>query len=67
MMRRWSWLVLALLPSVAVAEDTVISSKVPKPEVVVVVRRENLDKGFVLDLRETFLPKILEAVELAPF
>ena len=45
----------------------IIRGKVQKPEVVVVIRRENLDRGFVLDLKESFLDRIVEAVRLPPF
>jgi hypothetical protein len=45
----------------------IIRGKVQKPEVVVVIRRENLDRGFALDLKESFLERIVEALRLPPF
>lgn len=44
-----------------------IVGKVQKPEVVIVIRRENLDKGFQLQLTEDFLHRVVEAVEDPPF
>jgi hypothetical protein len=44
-----------------------ITARVQKPEVTVEITRENLDKGFELDLRESFLHKVVEAVNSAPF
>ncbi len=44
-----------------------IVGKVQKPEVVIVIRRENLDKGFQLQLSEDFLNRVVEAVQDPPF
>ncbi len=44
-----------------------IVGKIQKPEVVVEITRENLDKGFDLELRESFLRKVIEALDRAPF
>lgn len=44
-----------------------IQGQVQKPEVVVVIPRENLDKGFVLELKDSFLHRIIEAVSRPPF
>lgn len=44
-----------------------IVGKVQKPEVVIVIRRENLDKGFQLQLSEDFLHRVVEAVQDPPF
>lgn len=44
-----------------------IVGKVQKPEVVIVIRRENLDKGFQLQLTEDFLHRVVEAVKDPPF
>lgn len=44
-----------------------IQGQVQKPEVVVVIPRENLDKGFVLELRESFLHRIIDATRRWPF
>lgn len=48
-------------------EDLVIEGEVLKPEVTVVISRENLNKAYDLELKESFLPRILEAVEKPPF
>lgn len=44
-----------------------IQGRVQRPEVTVVIQRENLDRGFVLDLKESFLMRITEALRQAPF
>jgi hypothetical protein len=50
------------------SEDAfVIEGKVQKPEVVVEIARKNLQKGFELELRESFLHKVVEALDEAPF
>ena len=48
-------------------DDLVIVGEVQKPEVTVVISRENLNKKFELELKESFLPKIVEAVKKPPF
>ena len=48
-------------------DEFVIVGKVQKPEVTVVIARENLNKSYQLDLKESFLPKIVKSVEKAPF
>jgi len=51
------------------AEDDpfVIQGQVQKPEVVVVIPRENLDKGFVLELKDSFLHRIVDVTTRPPF
>ena len=44
-----------------------IIGEVQKPDVTVVISRENLNKAYKLELSESFLDKILESVEQAPF
>lgn len=66
------WLTLsagaaAAEPLEVTPDAEIIRGRVQKPEVVVVIRRENLDRGFVLDLKESFLDRIVEAVRLPPF
>ncbi len=46
---------------------TEIEGKVAKPEVTMFITRQNLGKGFELELRESFVPKIIESVEKKPF
>ena len=48
-------------------DDFVIVGEVQKPEVTVVISRENLNKSYQLELKESFLSKIVESVEKAPF
>ncbi len=47
--------------------DLVITGKVQKPEITVVIARENLNRDYQLQLRESFLDRIAEAVEKPPF
>ena len=72
-MRPWSMLLL-LVPGAVGAEElrfedgaTIITGEVLKPEVTVLVSRENLNKAYDLELKESFLDKIIESVEHAPF
>ena len=78
--RRW-WLVwmLAWVPATSWAQDEddsaysfeeddfVIVGEVQKPEVTVCISRENLNKSYQLILKESFLDKIIEAVNRPPF
>jgi hypothetical protein len=67
-------LVLALSGGVAHAqsagltfEELVIEGEVQKPEITVVISRENLNKAYLIELKESFLHKILESVRKPPF
>lgn len=71
-----SWLVAAMIWMVVPAqaeelafEDgaAVITGEVLKPEVTVVISRENLNKNYELELKESFLQKIIDSVEQPPF
>jgi hypothetical protein len=48
-------------------EEIVIEGEVQKPEITVVISRENLNKAYLIELKESFLHKILESVRKAPF
>ena len=48
-------------------DATVVEGQVQKPEVAVFISRQNLNKGYELELRESFLPKILETVRRESF
>ncbi len=48
-------------------EEEVIVGKVHKPEVMMVITRQNLEGSYQLELRESFLPKIVRSVEQEPF
>ena len=50
-----------------VIEETVIEGKVQKPEITIFITRQNLDTGYSLVLRESFIPKIIQSVEKKPF
>ena len=50
-----------------VFEEVVIEGEVQKPEITVVISRENLNKSYNLELKESFLPKIIQALDNAPF
>ena len=51
------------------SEDEVedIIGDVQKPEVTVLITRENLNKSYELDLDESFIKKIIDSVEADPF
>ena len=48
-------------------EEFVIVGEVLKPEITVVISRENLNKAYELKLDEDILKKIVESVKAAPF
>ena len=48
-------------------EEFVVVGEVLKPEITVVISRENLNKAYELELDESFLDKIIESVERSPF
>lgn len=50
-----------------VFEETVIEGEVRKPEVAVYITQQNLNDKYQLQLRESFLDKIVESVEHDPF
>ena len=50
-----------------VIEETVIEGKVQKPEITIFITRQNLNTDYQLELRESFIPKIVETVEKKPF
>jgi hypothetical protein len=63
-----------LLPSVSYAgqkrlvfEEAVVEGEVQKPEIAVFITRQNLSKAYNFELKESFLPKILEVVKYPPF
>jgi len=63
-------LVLFLLGSSAAQAkpmDFEVVGEVQKPEVTVIISRENLNKSYDLRLEESFLQKIVDSVKQAPF
>ena len=50
-----------------VFEETVIEGEVQKPEITIFITRQNLGTEYVLELKESFIPKIIKIVEKKPF
>ena len=50
-----------------VFEDINVEGRVQKPVIDIFMRRQNLHTDYKLELRESFLPKIVESVEKKPF
>ncbi len=69
MIRAASILMLLFVSSAAEAKpmDFEVIGEVQKPEVTVVIARENLNKSYDLQLEESFLKKIIESVDKPPF
>ena len=79
MSRQFRVCLLALVATLATAQDssdfdfddsdggTVITGQEHLPDFTVVIDRENLTKAYDLKLEESFLPKIVLAIEKAPF
>jgi hypothetical protein len=44
-----------------------VEGRVQKPVIDIFMRRQNLHTDYKLELRESFLPKIVESVEKKPF
>ena len=71
--RRLGLVVVGLVSSAVVHaagvnfEEFVIEGEIQKPEITVVISRENLNKSYVVELKESFLDKILESLRKPPF
>ena len=50
-----------------VIEAIEVQAKIKKPEITIFMNRENLNTDYKLELKESFLPKIVESVEKKPF
>ena len=50
-----------------VFEDISVEGRVQKPVIDIFMSRQNLQTDYKLELRESFLPKIVESVEKKPF
>ncbi len=48
-------------------EEIDIKGEVQKPEITLVITRQNLNTDYNLDLRESFIPKIVDSVDKKPF
>ncbi len=50
-----------------ILEEEVITGKVQKPNIEIIIARQNLAEADQLVLRESFVPQILESLETGPF
>lgn len=50
-----------------VLDDLKVVGKVQKPEITIIITRQNLNMGYELKLEESFIPKIVESVDQKPF
>ncbi len=57
----------AMAAKLVFKDEFVVEGEVQKPEVAVFITRQNLNKAYELDLKESFLPKIILSVEHEPF
>jgi len=48
-------------------EEEVITGKVQKPNIEIIIARQNLSEADQLVLRESFVPQILDSLEKGPF
>ena len=48
-------------------EDISVEGRVQKPVIDIFMRRQNLNTDYQLELRESFLPKIVDSVKKKPF
>jgi hypothetical protein len=58
---------LAQQRRVLLLEEEVIKGEVQKPTVTLFVSRQNINTDATLELRESFVPRIVESVEKRPF
>ncbi len=40
---------------------------IPKPEVAIIMNKQNLTPNYELELKQSFLPKVVETVQKKPF
>ena len=52
---------------ITITEDDKIVGEIQRPDVPMIILRSNLDQGYDLVLRESFLPKIIDSVDQRPF
>ena len=50
-----------------VLDDFEVKGKVQKPEITIFVTRQNLNPEYDLELRESFIPKIVQSAKEKPF
>lgn len=44
-----------------------VVAKIQKPEIQIYITKQNLTPKYTLDLKESFLPKVIQSVESKPF
>ncbi|MEL6347962.1 MAG: hypothetical protein AAFV53_32950 [Myxococcota bacterium] len=44
-----------------------VIGEVQKPEITIFITRQNLDTNYELELKESFVPRIVESVDKKPF
>ncbi len=74
-MQRAVIIALLLLPGLASARDRKayaletfeIVGDIQKPQVTLIINRKNLNTDASLELRESFVPKIIDSLEKKPF
>lgn len=47
--------------------EIVVQGKIQKPEIQILITKQNLAPRYELDLKESFLPKVAAAVKSKPF
>lgn len=66
-------LALAMAPMTARAERAItfeeqtLVGKIQKPEIQILITKQNLTPKYELELKESFLPKIVQSVDMKPF
>ncbi len=50
-----------------IIEDEVITGQIQKPSVQILIARQDLSSADQLELRESFIPRIVKSVETRPF
>ena len=48
-------------------EEQRVTAKIQKPEIQIYITKQNLTPKYSLDLKESFLPKVVRSVEAKPF
>jgi hypothetical protein len=48
-------------------ESELKNVKIPKPEVAIIMNKQNLTPKYDLELKQSFLPKVVASVQTKPF
>jgi hypothetical protein len=62
-----SWMAAPAFAGAIRFEEQKIVGKIQKPEIQILITRQNLTPKYELELKESFLPKVIESVEHKPF